>query len=86
MFNSLHSHVLRHYQAHLETFSNSDVAWRTFLFSSIEALRISSRLSPWGSQSFYFAGEARTASVRRSNATFRADTTFSDWGTGQHPS
>ena len=72
MFNSLHSHVLRHYQAHLETFfSNSDVAWRTFLFSSIEALRISSRLSPWRSQSFYFAGEARTVSVRRSNATFR---------------
>ena len=46
--------------------------WHGVLFFSVLLRRCgySSRLSPWRSQSFYFAGEARTASVRRSNATF----------------
>ena len=60
------------------------MAWRTFLFKSVVALRISSRLSPWRSRSFYFSGEAQTASVRRCNAIFPADTTFRDWRTSQH--
>ena len=57
-----------------------------FFFNSVVALRISSRLSPWRSRRFHFKEEALTASVRRSYATFMADTTCSGWRTGQHPS
>ena len=57
-----------------------------FVFNSVVALRISSRLSPWRSRRFHFKEETLTASVRRSYATFMADTTCSGWRTGQHPS
>lgn len=42
-----------------------------FFFNSVVTLQ-STRLLPWRSRCFYFKGEALTASVRRSNATFTA--------------
>ena len=93
MFNSLHSHV----QSLCFFFTTKHnvlkrcfqiLMWRGVLFFSSVLWRcgLVSRLSHWRSRSFYFAGEARTASVRRSNAIFPADTTFRDCRTGQHSS
>ena len=94
MFNSLHSHVLHHSvffftaKHNVLKFSFQILTRRgiLFFFNSVVALRINSRLSPWRSQRFHFKEEALTASVRRSYATFMADTTCSGWQTGQHPS